>query len=554
MSNAATSKQATPDEAKREGTVLRKVAEALTRANLPGDLTERTKADPGAPFEHAEALATMRRKVPADWARVKTVLKAAGVAISDLEKAMGTGAGENGDGKQGRPVTWDAPEPWPKPVDGAALLNDIAAFIRRHVSLSSELADSVTLWIVMTWIHDRLDISTFLNVTSATKQCGKSLLIEVLGELVHKPLLVGGRLTSSALFRTISKHAPTMLLDEADTFFSDDEELRGVVNGSQRRNTAYVLRCVGDDHEPRQFVTWCPKAMAGIGGLPDTVLDRSIVVRLERRPPNVAIGAWRDRDKNAIEVMRRKLVRWIGDYGASIVARLSAVVFPPELHDRARDAWEALLAIADEADDKWTGEHGRAWNACHRAMADCTGAETGAREMLLADLRDVFQEAGWPEAISSKTLLARLHAMEGRRWGEWSRGQPMTGHALARLLNPFGIASRNHRFPDGTQSKAYFATAFESAWESYFPESGGFKASQRPQAAIQGDSGDFNPSRPDPLGTDADRTKPCENRDWDAGTLRSPRNNPTAPAPVSLPPQPPNRPMGEAYRKARDGE
>ena len=131
----------------------------------------------------------------------------------------------------------------------------------------------------------------------------------------------------------------------------------------------------------------------------------------------------------------------------------------------------------------------------------------------------------------------------------------MTGHALARLLNPFGIASRNHRFPDGTRSKAYFATAFESAWEAYFPESGGFKASQRPKAAVQGVSGDFNPSRPDPLGTDADRTKPYENRDWDVGTLRSPRNNGTAPAPVSLSPQPPNRPMaGEAYRNARDGE
>ena len=39
----------------------------------------------------------------------------------------------------------------------------------------------------MTWIHDRLEISTFANLTSATKRCGKSLLLELLGELVYWP-------------------------------------------------------------------------------------------------------------------------------------------------------------------------------------------------------------------------------------------------------------------------------------------------------------------------------------------------------------------------------
>ena len=184
-----------PDDADREAAAV----EALKRADLPTDLIERIKADPGAPFEHAEALAGMRSKTPADWARVRPALKNAGVTLGDIERAMDNAGDANGDGKQGRRVDWQDPEPWPERVDGAALLSGIATFIQRYVSIAPALADTVALWIVVTWIHDRLEISPFLNVTSATKRCGKSLLLELLGELVHHPLPVGGRVTSSAL-------------------------------------------------------------------------------------------------------------------------------------------------------------------------------------------------------------------------------------------------------------------------------------------------------------------------------------------------------------------
>ena len=328
--------------ANAEGELRRATAEALKRNGLPDDLIERTRTLPGTLYEHAAALPGLPG---GDRANLRKAFKDfAGFPVRDFNRLTGAGSGENGDGKQGRPVDWDDPVPWPEPVNGAAVLTDIADFIRRHVSLPGELADTVTLWIVVTWIHTRLEISPFLNLTSATKRCGKSLLLEVVGEFVYRQLSVGGKVTSAALFRVIEAHAPTLLLDEADTYFRDDPELRGVVNGSQRRSSAYILRnvrSVGDDHELRQFVTWCPKAIAGIGALPDTVLDRSIVLRLERRPPNISLASWRGRDNCAVETLRRKLARWIADNEASIVAGLPAVEFPSGLHDRARDAWEA---------------------------------------------------------------------------------------------------------------------------------------------------------------------------------------------------------------------
>ena len=72
-----------------------------------------------------------------------------------------------------------------------------------------------------------------------------------------------------------------MLIDEADSFLRNSDELRGVLNSGHTRDSAFVIRTVGEDHEPRRFSTWGAKAIALIGKLPDTLADRSIEVRTE---------------------------------------------------------------------------------------------------------------------------------------------------------------------------------------------------------------------------------------------------------------------------------
>src|SRR5438445_67619 len=81
---------------------------------------------------------------------------------------------------------------------------------------------------------------------------------------------------------------PTLLVDEADTIFGSpkmaekNEEMRGLLNAGHQRDR-YVLRVVGNDHTPRKFYTFAMAAIAGIGDLPDTIMDRSIVIRMRRR-------------------------------------------------------------------------------------------------------------------------------------------------------------------------------------------------------------------------------------------------------------------------------
>ena len=396
------------------------------------------------------------------------------VRVGTLDGAINAArAADEGGDLQGRPLEWPEPEPWPEPVDGAAMLAEIAEIIALHVSLPVALADAVALWTVMTWLHDRLDISPFLNVTSATKRCGKSLLLEVVAELVYRPLPTSN-VTPAVLFRIIEKSAPTLLLDEADRTFAkkDNPDLIAIINNSQRRKGAYVTRCVGEDHEPRQFSSWCPKAMAGIGGLPDTVLDRALVVRLERRPPGQNLPLWRDRDRAAIERVQRQVNKWTDDNAEAIVAQWKDVAFPTGLHDRARDAWEALLAIADVAGGQWAGNTGRAWRACEHVNVDAGDEETGEREKLLADLQQVFREAGDPSALATSIILDALQAMEGRPWSEWRHGKPLSPRGLSDLLKPFKVKPQDVRL-GGRVLKGYKRDPLERVWRAYFPRERG---------------------------------------------------------------------------------
>ena len=384
------------------------------------------------------------------------------VRVGTLDGAINAArAADEGGALQGRPLEWPEPEPWPEPVDGAAMLAEIAEIIALHVSLPVALADAVALWTVMTWLHDRLDISPFLNVTSATKRCGKSLLLEVVAELVYRPLPTSN-VTPAVLFRVIEKSAPTLLLDEADRTLAkkDIPDLIAIINNSQRRKGAYVTRCVGEDHEPRQFSSWCPKAMAGIGGLPDTVLDRALIIRLERRPPGQSLPLWRDRDRAAIERLQRQIVKWTGATAEAILTRRNEVVFPAVLHDRARDAWEALLAIADVAGGQWAGDTGRAWCACEYVNADTGDEQSGAAEMLLADLFQVFREADDPEALATSSILDALYAMEGRPWSE------LSPRGLSKLLKPFKVRSRQMKV-EGAKVRGYKRSDLEPVWARY---------------------------------------------------------------------------------------
>ena len=367
---------------------------------------------------------------------------------------------------QGRSLVLPSIEPWPSPVNGAELLDEICGLISRYIVLPLESIAAVALWIVHTHCFDCFAHSPRLAIISPEKGCGKTTLLDVLYCLVARPLDTANA-TVSAIFRIVELAKPTLLIDEADTFLGDNDELRGILNAGHRRG-GQVTRTVGEDHEPRQFSTWAPAAIAMIGRLPDTLNDRSIIVSLKRRKASERVDSFRrDRASNVTD-LARKIARWVQDHQAELSASDPDA---GELINRVADNWRPLFAIAEAAGEPWPKRIREiAGSAVKTALEQSVGAQ------LLADIRWIFN--GCPAAgakdqpvdrISSAVLVESLVKIEGRPWAEWKGGKPLSQNSLARLLGRYEILSGTIRLGSQDTCKGYYRNAFDDAFSCYLP-------------------------------------------------------------------------------------
>jgi putative DNA primase/helicase len=249
------------------------------------------------------------------------------------------------DEKQGRTLTLDDPEPWPDPVNGANLFDDLSAAIRRHIVMPDWAADTVALWAAHSYLVDCFGISPRLALTSPEKGCGQTTLLDVLSSIVIRPLSTANA-TASVIFRVVEVRRPTLLIDEADTFLSEKEELRGILNSGHRQGGS-VIRTVGEDFEPRSFSTFAACAIALIGKLPSTISDRSVPIKLRRRRADEPAESFRFDRTEHLDRLRRKLARWAADVADRV--RETDPDMPAGMFNRAADNWRPLLAIADVA-------------------------------------------------------------------------------------------------------------------------------------------------------------------------------------------------------------
>lgn len=352
--------------------------------------------------------------------------------------------------------------------DGARLLEELAGLIRRYVALGEEQAFVIALWIVHTHALDAADTTPYLNIKSAEKRSGKTRLLEVLALLVAGSWLTG-RITAAVLVRKVAAETPTLLLDESDAAFKGDREyaetLRGVLNAGFRRGGVASL-CVGQGANItyEDFPVFGPKAIAGIGKLPDTVADRSIPVELRRRRPNEKVARFRLREVGPKMLpIRQAAAAWAEAHTDTLAS--AEPELPDELDDRAQDIMEPLLAIADEVGGEWPDRARKA------AVALLCGEEREDSESLgvrlLRDIRNVFDEKK-ADRLPTGKILEALCKMEEAPWGSL-RGEALDARGLARLLKPYGVKPEKLREGKDT-FRGYQRAGFEDAWTRYAPD------------------------------------------------------------------------------------
>jgi hypothetical protein len=200
----------------------------------------------------------------------------------------------------GRPTGPPGPEASFPATEGADLLTKLRSAIARYVVMpSGEALNAVTLWIAATHLQPAWQHAPRLAVVGPAKRCGKSRLLDVLHDTVHDPFITVNS-TPAAIFRSITEQPPTLLVNEAATIFSSvkvaekNEEMRGLLNSGHQRNRP-TMRVVGPEHKPTKFLTFAMAALAGIGDLPDTIMDRAVVIRMRRRGPGEAVRPFRSR-------------------------------------------------------------------------------------------------------------------------------------------------------------------------------------------------------------------------------------------------------------------
>lgn len=378
-----------------------------------------------------------------------------------VDAALPTAKDETGDG-QGQAVMLSDPILWPEPVDGAALMGALARTFARYLALPDGAATALALWVVHAHAVEAAFVSPLMVLASPEKRCGKTTTFKVLGALVPRRLPASS-ISPAALFRSIEKFRPTLLLDEADTAFRESEELRAIVNAGHDRDGAFVLRTVGDDHEPRAFSTWCPKAIALIGTLPGTLTDRAIVVPMRRRRRDEKVERLRVDRLADLEPLRSQAWRWTRDHLA--VLREADPEVPASLNDRASDNWRPLLAVADAAGNPWSVRARRA--ACLLSGVD-DGGEDAPGVLLLADLRTLFDERA-VDRLATANILEHLHGMETRPWPEWGKQRrPISARGIAALLSRFKVVPG--KWKDGPDTvRGYDRAGFEDAFSRYLP-------------------------------------------------------------------------------------
>jgi hypothetical protein len=356
----------------------------------------------------------------------------------------------------------DEPEPWPDLVNGNEILTEIENLLKRFFILPVGSTVVIALWIVHTYLFHLEMHSPYVAIRSAEKRSGKTNLMDFARPLVKRGIMTSS-LTPAVAFRVIDQYSPSLLVDE---FESITEELRLILNSGYRRG-GNVPRCVGDDNEIKFFSTYSPKMFAGNKNrrIPDTLIDRSILIEMKRRskddPP---IERFRS-DRHEIESsdLKRKIIRWTNDH-AEEVAQLDPPDLP-ELNDRQNDNWRPLLKIADVIGGDWPEKARQA----AKLLSNVDGEDQSIGVAILQDIHDIFESRN-VDRLASGAITAELAQLEERPWPEWKAGKPITERQLATLLKPFGIKPKQLKF-HSENLRGYEREWFSDAFSRYLPAS-----------------------------------------------------------------------------------
>ena len=352
-------------------------------------------------------------------------------------------------------------------INPQELFQKVETFLGRFVCYPSEHAHVAhVLWIAHTHLMDAWESTPRIAFLSPEPASGKTRALEISELLVPNPV-EAINVTPAYLFRKVGSEdgPPTILFDEIDTVFGpkakENEEIRGLLNAGHRRG-AVAGRCVtrGTTVCTEDIPAYCAVALAGLGWLPDTLMSRSVIIRMQRRRAGEHVTPYRRRVHSPEgQQLRDAIAAW----AAGVVKEMTEArpAIPKGVEDRDADMWEPLIAVADSLAGEWPA---RARAAAVSLVSLAKEAEPSLGIKLLADCRTVF---GAAEVLFTSTLLRGLHDLPEAPWNDLS-GKPINDRGLALRLRQYRIHSKQVR-SGAVSLKGYERADFLDAWGRYLP-------------------------------------------------------------------------------------
>jgi hypothetical protein len=359
-------------------------------------------------------------------------------------------------------------EPWPDPVNGDQLIEEIFTIIERVVHLAPEQTLSAAYWVLHTYFirqkgeRQAFRYSPVLLLTSPVYGCGKTVLQDLLAEMSHKSKKAAN-ISMSSVFRLLHAQQPTLFLDEVDTYLQNREELIGCLNAGYDERVGTVLRQSpkGNDwSETAEFSVWGAKCLAGIGSLVATLESRSIKISLERKPQGHILERVHDilaQDPDLFFTIRRKCARFAIDNEHGLTRQVPP--YSDRLSDRANDCWSGLFKLG-----ALVGAGSNELLEAAEKLSSFSHPAKSAFEEFLQDKKP-FVESYPDSRIPSSRIVQYLVGLEDGPY----KSKRFTAYDLASLMKPHGIHSIQMR-PDGRNVRGYEKAELVALISRYLPE------------------------------------------------------------------------------------
>jgi len=232
------------------------------------------------------------------------------------------------------------------------LVEEIREMIHKYVDVSKNFEKLASWYVVTTWVYDELSTVSFLRALGDTGT-GKSRLLDVVGNMCYKPIMVSGAVTPAPIYRLLEQWKGTLIIDEGDLRKSDAKnEVVTVLNCGFERGRP-VIRCTKDNPDELQFHrVFGPKLIATRQEFNDKALEsRCLTEKMTQTDRDIPDQLPKKFYEKA-EDMRNKLLKWRLENKNNVDLGKSRNIKMGNIEPRLKQVTRGFLAVFDDTEIK----------------------------------------------------------------------------------------------------------------------------------------------------------------------------------------------------------